>query len=493
MGARGLSQNGTHMNGKKALVIFGATGDLARTMLFPSLYFLDADGLLPTEMMIVGSGRSAIEHGTFVEQLQKSVSERVGDAFCEQAWSRFAKRISYVAGDATKDDVYKTMAGKVQGMAEIVFYLAVSPDFFGAIARHLKAAGLAHENARIAVEKPLGHDLASCLEIEKGLEDAFTEDRIFRVDHYLGKEAVQNLLALRFANTLFEPLWNKDSIEHVQITVAETVGAGGRWSYYDHYGALRDLVQNHLLQLVCLVAMEPPANLQPDSVRNEKVKVIRSLRPIGENEVEHQTVRGQYTKGHLDGSPVPGYTQEKDGGPSNTETFVAIAAHIDNWRWAGVPFYLRTGKRLAERSTQIVVQFRPVPHLIFSRRGLVANRLTIRLQPEEEISLSLMNKTPSLDHGGMELRPLSLNLNLIDAYKKTRRRIAYERLLLDMLAGNQTLFVRRDETEAAWAWIDDIEKGWKARDMKPLPYAAGTSGPPAQYALTERHGDAWVD
>jgi len=239
--------------------------------------------------------------------------------------------------------------------------------------------------------------------------------------------------------------------------------------------------------------MEPPANLQPDSVRNEKVKVIRSLRPIGENEVEQQTVRGQYTKGYSDGGAVPGYTQEKDGGQSDTETFVAIAAHIDNWRWAGVPFYLRTGKRMAERSTLVVVQFKPVPHSIFSRRGLVANRLTIRLQPEEEISLSLMNKTPSLDHGGMELKPLSLDLNLIDAYKNARRRIAYERLLLDLLAGNQTLFVRRDETEAAWAWIDAIADGWKARDMKPQPYAAGTSGPSAQYALTERHGDSWVD
>ncbi|HVU20347.1 MAG TPA: glucose-6-phosphate dehydrogenase [Rhizomicrobium sp.] len=480
------------MNGKKALVIFGATGDLARTMLFPSLYFLDADGLLP-DLAIVGSGRTAMAEQDFVEQLHKSTALRVGDKFSEEVWARFAKRLAYVAGDATKDDLYKALAGKLKGADEITFYLAVSPDFFGAIAQHLKSAGLAHKHARIAVEKPLGHDLKSCIEIEKAIESAFTEDRIFRVDHYLGKETVQNLLALRFANTLFEPLWNKDSIEHVQITVAETVGAGGRWSYYDHYGALRDIVQNHLLQLLCLIAMEPPANLQPDSVRNEKVKVIRSLRPIGESEVEQQTVRGQYTKGYSDGGAVPGYTQEKDGGPSDTETFVALAAHIGNWRWAGVPFYLRTGKRMAERSTLVVVQFKPVPHSIFSRRGLVANRLTIRLQPEEEISLSLMNKTPSLDHGGMELKPLSLNLNLIDAYKKTRRRIAYERLLLDALAGNQTLFVRRDETEAAWAWIDAIADGWKARDMKPAPYAAGTSGPSAQYALTERHGDSWVD
>jgi len=478
---------------KKAIVIFGATGDLAQKMLFPSLYFLDADGLLPADLVIVGTARSTLDDAGFTKQIHDAVSERTAESFSEEAWGRFSKRLSYAAGDVQKDDPYKAIAGKLGQVDEIVFYLATSPDFFGTIAQHLKAAGLAHDRARIAVEKPLGHDLQSCLKIEQSLGEAFSEDRIFRVDHYLGKETVQNLLALRFANTLFEPLWNKDSVEHVQITVAETVGAGGRWSYYDHYGALRDIVQNHLLQLLCLIAMEPPANLQPDSVRNEKVKVIRSLRPIGENEVEQQTVRGQYTKGFSEGGAVPGYTQEKDGGSSTTETFVALAAHIDNWRWAGVPFYLRTGKRMADRSTLVVVQFKPVPHSIFARRGLVANRLTIRLQPEEDISLSLMNKTPSLDHGGMELKPLSLNLNLIDAYKKTRRRIAYERLLLDALDGNQTLFVRRDETEAAWAWIDAIADGWKTRDVTPLPYAAGTSGPSAQYALTERHGDSWVD
>ena len=481
------------MNGTKAIVIFGATGDLARTMLFPSLYFLDADGFLAADLVIVGTARTQMDGAAFAEQIRKAVSDRVGDLFSPEVWSRFAARLAYAPGDAQKDDVYKSIAGKVQHCAEIVFYLATSPDFFGTIAVHLKAAGLAHKGSRICVEKPLGHDLPSCLKIESELEKAFSEDRIFRVDHYLGKEAVQNLMALRFANTLFEPLWNKDSVEHVQITVAETVGVGGRWSYYDSYGALRDIVQNHLLQLVCLVAMEPPANLEPDSVRNEKVKVIRCLRPIGANEVEQQTVRGQYTKGFSAEGAVLGYSEEKDGKPSDTETFVAIAAHIDNWRWAGVPFYLRTGKRMAARNTQIVVQFRPVPHSIYQRRGLVANRLTIRLQPEEDISLSLMNKTPSLEQGGMHLKPLSLNLSLDDAFKKIRRRIAYERLLLDALDGSQTLFVRRDETEAAWRWIDAIEGGWRERDQKPLPYAAGTSGPPAQYALTERHGDTWVD
>ncbi len=475
------------MTETKAIVIFGATGDLAQKMLFPSLYFLDADGLLPEGLAIVGTARAELD---FAAKVKASVRERAGELFADTVWSRFEKRLCYVAGDATADALYKALPR----FADAVFYLAVSPDFFGRIAGHLKASGLSEAPARVAVEKPLGHDLASSRAIETALAAAFSEDRIFRVDHYLGKETVQNLIALRFANTLFEPLWNKDSIEHIQITVAETVGTGGRWSYYDHYGALRDIVQNHLLQLLCLVAMEVPADLAPDSVHNEKVKVLRSLRPIGAGEVERCTVRGQYAKGFADGAPVPGYSQEKDGGPSDTETFVALAAHIDNWRWAGVPFYLRTGKRMSERSTLVVVQFKPVPHSIFPPRGTTANRLTIRLQPEEEIALSLMNKTPSLDRSGaMELKPLSLNLNLIDAYKKTRRRIAYERLLLDALGANQTLFVRRDETEAAWRWIDAVAEGWRERDIKPVPYAAGTDGPPDVHRLIGRDGRGWVD
>ena len=481
------------MNERQAFVIFGATGDLAQKMVFPSLYFLDADGFLPAGLTIVGSARAKLDDAEFAARVRELVAERAAGLFSDEVWSRFAGRLHYCAGDAQKDEVYQAISAKLEHSEEIVFYLATSPDFFGPIAGHLKSAGLAHRGTRIAVEKPLGHDLASCLKIEAAIEEAFTEDRIFRVDHYLGKETVQNLLALRFANTLFEPLWNKDSIEHVQITVAETVGVGGRWSYYDGYGALRDIVQNHLLQLLCLVAMEPPANLEPDSVRNEKVKVVRSLRPITAGDVERHTVRGQYAKGFSSEGAVPGYTQESDGAPSDTETFVALAAHVDNWRWAGVPFYLRTGKRMAARSTQIVVQFRPVPHSIFPRRGLKANRLTIRLQPEEEISLLLMNKTPSLEQDGMELKPLSLNLSLIDAFKKTRRRIAYERLLLGALSGSQILFVRRDETEAAWKWIDAIADGWKERDMKPLPYAAGTWGPPDAYKLIGRDGHTWYD
>jgi len=277
----------------------------------------------------------------------------------------------------------------------------------------------------------------------------------------------------------------------VQITVAETVGVERRWSYYDSYGAMRDIVQNHMLQLLCLVAMEPPADLEADSVRNEKVKVLRSLRPIGAREVERETVRGQYRKGYTESGAVPGYAEETGGGVSDTETFVAINAHIDNWRWAGVPFFLRTGKRLPTRSTQIVVQFKPVPHSIFHRTDNLPNRLIIRLQPEEEIALQIMNKTPDLE--AVRLKPVTLDLNLTDAFRTMRRRIAYERLLFDAIKGSTFLFVRRDEVEAAWSWIDRIADGWKERDMRCLPYTAGTWGPSSAFALTERHGYSWVE
>jgi glucose-6-phosphate 1-dehydrogenase len=343
----------------------------------------------------------------------------------------------------------------------------------------------------VLVEKPIGHDLASCREINDVLARTFDEARIFRVDHYLGKEAVQNLIALRFANTFFEPLWDHVSIEQVQITVTETIGVEGRWSYYDAFGAIRDMVQNHILQLLCLVAMEPPAHLDPDSVRNEKVKVLRSLRPIVGREVEKRTARGQYAKGVSDGGSAPGYADEADGHSSGTETFAALRVDIDNWRWAGVPFYLRTGKRLAERSSEIMIEFKAVPHSIFAGQNLQANRLVIRLQPEEEISLTLMNKTPSLQ--GMQLKPVPLDLSLDEAFKPARRRIAYERLFLEAIRNNPTLFVRRDEQEAAWAFIDGVVDGWRDTEMRPAPYPAGGWGPPSAIALIERDGHSWHD
>ena len=471
------------------ILIFGATGDLAQRMLFPSLYFLDEDGLLPDGLKIVGCSRGRLGDEKFAQQIEKAVRARA-PAISEEAWRRFRNRLAHVAVDATLPESFADLRERVGNASELIFYLSTSPSHYGAICSNLKTVGLANTTSRVIVEKPIGRDLASCRAINDALAQTFSENRIFRIDHYLGKEAVQNLIALRFANTLFEPLWNKVSIAQIQITVAETVGVEDRWSYYDEYGAIRDMVQNHLLQLLCLVAMEPPANLDPDSVRNEKVKVLRSLKPIVGHDVERKTVRGQYRAGVSDARSVPGYSEEAGGQTSKTETFVALCAHIDNWRWAGVPFYLRTGKRLPLRSSEIVIQFRDVPHSIFAGADLLANRLTIRLQPEEEISLLLMNKTPSLEQ---ELKPLALNLSLSDAFKRPRRRIAYERLLLEALNNKPTLFVRRDEAEAAWSWIDAIVAGWDRQGMSPTPYAAGSWGPAGAFALTERNGHSWYE
>ena len=464
------------------LVLFGATGDLAKRMLLPSLYFLDRDGLLPGELAIVGAARSKLGEVEFQKLARQSVEER-GEVIDEAAWDRFVKRLHYSPVDIGAPsglESLKTLLHQIRPGAGHLFFLSLSPDFYAPVCAALREAGLSTPDSRVIVEKPIGHDLASCRAINGALTSAFSEDRIFRIDHYLGKETVQNLLALRFANILFEPLWNKTHIDHVEISVFETVGVEGRWSYYDSYGALRDMVQNHILQLLCLVALEPPTKLDPDAVRDEKVKVLRSLRPITGNDVSKKTIRGQYADGTIDGQSVPGYARESGGRPSDTETFVALEAEIDTWRWAGVPFFLRTGKRIGRRLTEIVVQFRRVPHSVFLGDGtndLIPNRLTITLQPGEQISLALMNKTPGLTEKGWRLDPLSLNLSLSDAFKTHRRRIAYEQLLLDALNGNSTLFVRGDETEAAWKWIDEIIEGWQQKGVKPEPYWAGSDGP----------------
>ncbi|HEX9159718.1 MAG TPA: glucose-6-phosphate dehydrogenase [Rhizomicrobium sp.] len=470
------------------LVIFGVTGDLARRMLLPSLYFLERDGLLEPKLRIVGAARSALDDERFRAIARETVVER-SEGVDERAWERLAARLAYRRLDAEKPSDYAALAERIGGAN--VYYLSVSPQHYTPICSNLEAAGLATAQSRIVVEKPVGRDLETCRAINRCLVHAFGESRVFRIDHYLGKETVQNLLALRFANVLFEPLWNRTCIDHVQITVAEAVGVEGRWTYYDAYGALRDMVQNHVLQLLCLVAMEPPSKLDPDAVRDEKTKVLRSLRPINRRDAGAKTVRGQYGSGEIDGAVVSGYA-ELGKSASGTETFVALEAEIENWRWAGVPFYLRTGKRLGARHTEIVIQFLGVPHSAFGNDDLIPNRLTITLQPEERISLLLMNKAPGLTAEGMHLSPLSLNLSLTDAFRSQRRRIAYERLLLDALAGNATLFVRGDEVEAAWSWIDGIERAWREAETPVEYYPAGSLGPGAADALIASRGYSWA-
>ncbi len=478
-----------------ALVLFGGGGDLAMRMLLPSLYFLEHDRLLPDDLKIIGAARSEESRDEYVAKVRAAVETRAqaDDAWSEDAWARMEGRLDYLAVDATSAESLKPLRDKV-GSGSVTSFLAVSPSLYARIVTAMRAAGLAEPEDRVVLEKPVGRDLESFRAIDDAVSDAFSEQQVFRIDHYLGKETVQNLIALRFGNTVFEPLWNSLTIDHVQITVGETVGVGDRWPYYDEYGALRDMLQNHMLQLLCLVAMEPPSDLDPDSVRNEKVKVLRSLRRITPEEAERVTVRGQYVGGKVEGQTVKGYDEER-GEDSDTETFVAIRADIDNWRWAGVPFFMRTGKRLPEKRTEIVIQFKPVPHSIFDgpRGGVEPNRLVIELQPEEDISLTVMNKRPGLDQR-MQLAPISMSLSWGVAGKggkAPRRRIAYERLLLDAMAGDSTLFVRRDEAEEAWRFVDEVADAWAGAAFKPQEYVAGTWGPEAADLLMSRTGRQW--
>ncbi len=471
------------------LVIFGATGDLARRKILPALCRRFAEGQMPAEARIIGAARSPIDRAGFVALVDEALDEFMGGAnLPADLRAGFLERLDYVPIDAASDTGWPALAERLRQGVVRAFYFSVGPALFGPLAAQLGRYGLVNPDTRIVVEKPFGNDLETARTLNQTLAAHFSETQVYRIDHYLGKETVQNLMAVRFANILFEPLWNAAHIDHVQITVAETVGLEGRVGFYDGAGALRDMVQNHMLQLLALVAMEPPSSYDATAVRDEKVKVLRSLRLVAPTE----TVTGQYRAGAIGGQPVPGYDEEL-GKPSDTETFVAIKAHIDNWRWKGVPFYLRTGKRLPERVTEIVVQFRRVPHSIFAGKGARSepNRLVIGIQPEENITLKLMAKVPGLDRAGIRLRGVPLDIAMPDAFAGPNRRIAYERLLLDLIEGDQTLFVRRDEVEAQWDWIDAIRASWSEHGLEPKPYTAGSWGPSAAIALAERDGVTW--
>lgn len=473
-------------------VVFGGTGDLAERKLLPALYHRQLAGQLTEPTRIIGASRSPMSDEEYRDFTRKALKEFVkGDEWVEEEVEKFCARIHYVSVDAKSDKGWDVLKKLLDSGKDIVraFYLAVSPSIFGDITDKIRDHKLITKTTRIVVEKPIGRDLASAEVLNDTIGKAFKEEQIFRIDHYLGKETVQNLMALRFANALYEPLWNSAHIDHVQITVAESVGLEGRVTYYDKAGALRDMVQNHILQLLCLVAMEPPSSMNSEALRDEKLKVLRALKPITAANVEKMTVRGQYKAGASAGGPVKGYTEELEAA-SDTETFVAIKTEINNWRWAGVPFYLRTGKRLAARMSEIVIQFKPIPHSIFDEAAgrIEANQLVIRLQPDEGVKQWLMIKDPG--PGGMRLRHISLDMSFAESFG-VRNPDAYERLLMDVIRSNQTLFMRRDEVEAAWKWVDPILKAWEEIGQKAQGYTSGTWGPSQAIALIERDGRTW--
>ena len=475
------------------LVLFGGTGDLAMRKLLPALYARDrANDLVPTARIIC-LGRDAKSADEFLKIVEKSSKPHISSTTMDAAiWQRFCARIQYVSLNAQDPASYQHLVEALRSDPAIsrVFYLATPPTLFSMICDNLSQAGLNTANSRVVLEKPLGRDLASAKDINAQVGRYFSESQIYRIDHYLGKEAVQNLLALRFGNVLFEPLWRREWISDVQITIAEELGVGGRFGYYDTSGALRDMLQNHLLQLLCIVAMEPPVSNSADAVRDEKLKVLRSLKRFTPTTLAMNVIRGQYRGGYVNGEAVPGYRKEADANPeSRTETFVAVKAEIDTWRWAGVPFYLRTGKRMADRLAEIVVRFKSVPHSIFAQNNAnnPPNCLVIRLQPDEGLHMNLMAKTPG---DGMRLKPVELELDFREKFKMPRME-AYERLLMDVLRGQLTLFMRSDELEAAWEWVEPILNHWDQEESDPIPYSAGTWGPAAASALLGRDGLQW--
>ncbi|WP_397541466.1 glucose-6-phosphate dehydrogenase [Roseovarius salis] len=467
------------------LVIFGGTGDLARRKILPALYRRYCAGQIAGDVRITGAARAEMDDTAYRDFARRAIAQAdPGAAQDSGALEAFLERVDYVVVDATGDTGWEKLSGASRPGRIRAYYFSVAPGLFGPLAERLHEHGLADDTARIVVEKPFGRDLSSAKTLNRVLATQFTESQIYRIDHYLGKETVQNLMAIRFGNMLFEPLWNSQYVDHIQITVAEEGGVEGRGDYYDRAGAMRDMVQNHLMQLFCLIAMEPPAKFNPDAVRDEKLKVIRALDPVGPDDV----VRGQY-EGTAD---QPGYLNEVGNRDSTTESFVALRAEISNWRWAGTPFYLRTGKRLRERTSEIAIVFKDAPHSIFGEKaGRHRNILTIRLQPNEGIELGVTIKEPG--PGGMRLIDVPLDMTFAEALGPEEADFpdAYERLIMDVIRGNQTLFMRGDEVEAAWAWTDAVIAGWEERGDSPLPYAAGSSGPEDALMLMHRDGRRW--
>lgn len=462
------------------LVIFGGTGDLAQRKILPGLCRRFADGQMPGEARIIGAARSDLSAAQFREMAHEALEDEACDPNLVAA---FLDRLDYVRIDATGTEGWERLAGLMRDGVTKAFYFSVAPSLFGPLAERLHSHKIAGPEARIVVEKPFGRDLATARALNATLAQHFDESQIYRIDHYLGKETVQNLMAVRFANVLFEPLWNAQYVDHVQITVAETLGVDGRGAYYDKSGAMRDMVQNHLMQLLCLIAMEPPSQFDPDAVRDEKLKVIRALDALE----PAQIVRGQYVAS----GENPGYREEAGNPDSLTESFIAMKINISNWRWAGTPFYLRTGKRLKERTSEIAIIFKDAPHAIFGQdAGTHCNTLSIRLQPNEGITLGVTIKEPG--PGGMRLLDVPLDMSFAEALgPEAEAPDAYERLIMDVIRGDQTLFMRGDEVEAAWAWTDPLIEGWTEGGDAPKAYDIGSTGPEDAAVLMHREGRRW--
>ncbi|MEP1229539.1 MAG: glucose-6-phosphate dehydrogenase [Litorimonas sp.] len=475
------------------IIVFGGTGDLARRKLLPALYHRFCDNQFADNVKIIAVSRSNMTRDEYLDLIRTSYQNFEKDEqFSDQKWTDFCKLVDYIAIDVLDDQAdWESLRAKLDASEQLirVFYLAMPPRLFTVLCAGLDKSGLAHRGSRVVLEKPIGTDYDSAFEVNEGVGRVFHENRIYRIDHYLGKESVQNLMVLRFGNILLEPLWRSSAIEHIELTVAESIGVEGRGAYYDGAGALRDMVQNHLLQLLCLSTMEAPASINADDLRTEKIKVLRALAPITAENVKDVTVRGQYVKGVVNDEAQEDYLSDVGVDQSQTETFVAIKAEINNWRWKGVPIYMRTGKRMSERRSEVIIQFKPVPHSIFGQGTLVnPNRLVIRLQPDEAVKLFLEIKEPGA--GGLRLKTLPLNLSYADNFT-VRYPDAYERLLMDVVRGNLSLFMRRDEVEAAWRWCDGILEAWAQTEQTVAYYPAGVDGPDAAKDMLSHYDDSW--